>query len=220
MACERCLLLGVTTGFTLVKVAQSTGLGLQCGLPEEPAYMTRHATFVAAGLFIVCALFSSPTAAQTSEEKRIETRDRLEAFLITEGPKYGIPFRRPTSQEFSFVGAARNFANADYFEVVIGVTDNDVINITAYPHYNGKYVNIDNARNGPGLMRQLLNLNFHNFLDWGADDSGDIYAGHSFTLESGFPSESISVVLDSIGLLDQFIGKIRLNIDGTAASAP
>ena len=36
------------------------------------------------------------------------------------------------------------------------------------------------------------------FLYWGADDTRDVFAGYTFTLESGFPSEAIIVVLRSL----------------------
>jgi hypothetical protein len=180
--------------------------------------MTRHATIVAAGVVAVCSLLAAPASAQSPEAKRIATRERLGTLLTTEGPKYNITFRRSQTAEFNFVGNTPKYANTDYFEVVLTVTDNDVIKLSAYPHYKGAYINVDKVKNSPGLARQLLNLNFHNFLHWGVDDTYDIYGGYTITLESGFPTESIGVVLDSIKLLDQYVGRMRPNIDGTAAA--
>jgi hypothetical protein len=62
-------------------------------------------------------------------------------------------------------------------------------------------------------MRKLLNLNDHNFLYWGADDTGDVFAGYTFTLESGFPDKSLEIVLYSIAPLDQYVGQLRPFID-------
>src|SRR6266700_3545552 len=76
---------------------------------------------------------------------------------------------------------------------------------------------VNKARNSSALMRQLLRFSDSNFLYWGADETGDIFAGYTFTLESGFPDEAIKVVLYSIKPLDQFVGQMRPMIDGTAA---
>jgi hypothetical protein len=66
-------------------------------------------------------------------------------------------------------------------------------------------------------MKQLLRLSDKNFLYWGADESGDIFTGYTFTLESGFPDEAIRVVLRSIANTDKFIGEMRQAIDGGSA---
>ena len=68
-----------------------------------------------------------------------------------------------------------------------------------------------------GLMKQLLILSNHNFLFWGMDDSGDVFAGYTFTLESGFPDKAIEIVLYSIAPLDAYVGKMRPNVDGSVA---
>ena len=68
-------------------------------------------------------------------------------------------------------------------------------------------------------MRKLLNLSDHNFLFWGADDTGDVFAGYTFTLESGFPDKAIEVVLYSIAPLDGYVGEMRPFIDGSPAPA-
>lgn len=170
----------------------------------------------------VLALLSCVCAAQTPAEKeaaRVATREKLRALLAASGPKKGIeiPFRQSDKQPFNFVGVKRGgFTNAEGFEVVIGVSNDDTIGFRIYPYYKGGYVNVDKARNGVGLMRKLLNINDHNFLFWGADDTGDVFAGYTFTLESGFPDRAIEVVLYSIGPLDQYVGQMRPFIDGTS----
>ena len=88
------------------------------------------------------------------------------------------------------------------------------------PHlsaYKGGYINIDKARNSTQLLRKLLQLNESTFLFWGADDTGDVFTGYTFTLESGFPDEAIKIVLSSIRNSDQFVGELRPSIDGTNA---
>ena len=161
--------------------------------------------------------------AQTAQEKeatRIATREKLKQLLEVAGQEKGIniPFRLSEKQPFNFIGVKRDgLTNADFYEVVIVVTKDETINFAVYPHYKEGYINVDKAKNGVGLMRQLLNFNSHNFLYWGADDSGDIFAGYTFTLESGFPDEAIRVVLRSIAPLDQFVGQMRPFVDGTSA---
>jgi hypothetical protein len=66
-------------------------------------------------------------------------------------------------------------------------------------------------------MRKLLILSHKNFLFWGSDDGGDIFAGYTFTMESGFPDKAIEIVLYSIAPLDQYVGEMRPFIDGTSA---
>jgi hypothetical protein len=64
-------------------------------------------------------------------------------------------------------------------------------------------------------MTKLLVYNSENFLYWGADDAGDVFAAYTFTLESGFPSEGIVVVLRSLRIQDKFVGELRPLIEGT-----
>jgi hypothetical protein len=180
--------------------------------------MTRCVTFVAGVVLVTCAISNTPAAAQRSRDDRLATREKLKQLLAVEGPKLGITFKQSEKQEFNISGYSPKYANVDYFEAVLTVSADDVIKLRAYPHYKGDYVNVDKARNSVALMRQLLNLNFHNFMNFGTDDSGDIYVGFTFTLESGFPSESITMSLRAIPLVDPFIGRMRPNIDNTSAA--
>jgi hypothetical protein len=66
-------------------------------------------------------------------------------------------------------------------------------------------------------MRKLLQLSDEAFLFWGMDASSDVFAGYTFTLESGFPEEAVTVVLRSIRNSDKFVGDMRPSIDGTSA---
>ena len=181
--------------------------------------MKRYFPVVIAMLFVFCGAVTA--YAQTAEQKnaaRIETREKLRALLAASGPKKGIEvaFRQSDKQPFNFVAVKRGgLTNAEGFEIVVGVSNDDTIGFRIYPYYKGTYINIDKARNSAGLMRKLLNLSDHNFLFWGADDTGDVFAGYTFTLESGFPDKSIEIVLYSIAPLDQYVGEMRPMIDGT-----
>ena len=168
---------------------------------------------------IAILIFASLAGAQNQQEKdaaRIANRERLRQLLIASGPKRGIEvaFRQSDKQPFNFVGVKRGgFTNAEGFEIVIGVSNDNTIGFRIYPYYKGGYINIGKARDGAGLMGKLLNLNDHNFLFWGDDDTGDVFAGYTFTLESGFPDKSIEIVLYSIAPLDQYVGQMRPFID-------
>jgi len=107
--------------------------------------------------------------------------------------------------------------NSDSLEIVISVTPKETIAFRIYPHYKGNYINIDKVRNSPELMRRVLKFSDRTFLFWGADDTGDIFTGYTFTLESGFPDEAIKIVLASIVNSDKFIGELKPAIDGSAA---
>ena len=97
---------------------------------------------------------------------------------------------------------------------MVGVTNDATIGFRIYPHYRGAYVNLNRVANLQGLARQLLRLSDTNFPFWGMEEGGDIFAGYTFTLESGFPEQAIRVVLYSIKPLDQYLGQMKVNVDG------
>ena len=100
-----------------------------------------------------------------------------------------------------------------------GVTAVETIGFRVYPHYKGAYINIDKARDGQGLMRQLLSLSGTNFLFWAVDDTNDVFSGYTITLESGFPKEAVLVVLNSINNTDGFVAKLRPFLDNELPAA-
>jgi hypothetical protein len=159
----------------------------------------------------------TPTTPQQTNT-RDANRERLRAVLETVGPKINVSFRQSDKQPYNFVGVMKTgLANADALEIVISVSAEDTIHFRICPHYAAAYLNIDKVRSSDGLMRQMVLFSDKNFLFWGADGSGDIFAGYNFTLESGFPDASIRVVLNSIAKLDTYVGQMRPSIDGTTA---
>ncbi len=170
--------------------------------------------------FLLLVLMTTIVAAgQTpAEAARIKTREQLGQVLDKVGPHLKISFRQSQKEPFNFVGVLREgLTNAESFEVVIGVTTDQTIGFRIFPHYNSAYINVDKVKNSLGLMRQLLRLSDTNFLYWGADQGGDIFAGYTFTLESGFPEAAITIVLRSIPKLDEFVGRMKPNVDGGPA---
>jgi hypothetical protein len=158
---------------------------------------------------------------QQKEASRAATREKLRTLLATSGPKKGIEinFKQSDKNPWNFVGIKRGgLTNAEGFEVVVGISTDETIGFRIYPYYKGTYVNVGKANNGAGLMRKLLNMSDHNFLFWGADDTDDVFAGYTFTLESGFPDKALEIVLYSITPLDQYVGEMRPFIDGPAST--
>ena len=154
-----------------------------------------------------------PTAAQANS--RDATREKLRTVLAETGPKINVTFSQVDSQPYNFVGVMKEgLANADSFEIVILVGNQQTIHFRIFPKYRGVYVNVNKANDGAGLLRQMVRLSDKNFLYWGADESFDVFAGYNFTLESGFPKESVNVVLNSIKNLDEFVGQMKSSIDG------
>ncbi|HEV2827702.1 MAG TPA: hypothetical protein VGW76_08850 [Pyrinomonadaceae bacterium] len=177
----------------------------------------RRIAISASFLFV---LICAPTvySQQGDAGARERTRARLAQLLEKAGPEVKIDFRQSQKQPFNYVGSlTTGLANADSFEVVVSVTAKDTIGFRVYPHYNRGYVNVDRAKDRAALMRLLLRLSDRAFLFWGADETGDIFTGYTFTLESGFPDEAIKIVLRSIVNSDKFIGEMRPFIDGTTA---
>jgi hypothetical protein len=161
---------------------------------------------------------SAARGQQNSEVSRNRTRELLRALLDKAGPEIKVSFRQSDKQPFNFVGVMKDgLVNSDSIEIVISVSSNETVHFRIFPHYTGAYVNLDKVKNSPGLMRQLLNLSNRTFLYWGADESGDIFTGYTFTLESGFPEEAIKIVLRSIVNMDKYVGEMRPMIDGTNA---
>ena len=171
-----------------------------------------------AGLLICLAILASASTAfaQDADAARDKTRERLNALLTRVGPDMGVAFKASSKSQFVFTGVLRDgLKNADSFEIVISVTTKETIGFRIFPHYKGGYINIDKARNTQQLLRKIAQLNDSTFLFWGADDSGDVFTGYTFTLESGFPDKAIEIVLSSIKNSDQFVGEMRPAIDGT-----
>lgn len=167
----------------------------------------------------------APTRPQTplsatpqQQTDRDATREKMRALLEAAAPKINISFRLSDKQPYNFVGVMKTgLKNADALEIVISVSAQDTIHFRIFPHYKGSYVNLDKVSSTAGLMRQMVRFSDANFLFWGADNSGDIFAGYNFTLESGFPEAAINIVLRSIANVDQFVGQMRPSIDGSAA---
>ena len=165
------------------------------------------------GLLFGLLILTTTAAAQA--DTRDATREKLRAALAATGPKVNIEFRQSDKNPYNFIGVLNTgLTNADSFEVVVGVTNDATIGFRIYPHYRGAYINFNRAANVQGLARQLLRLSDTNFLFWGMDETGDVFAGYTFTLESGFPEQSIRVVLYSIKPLDQYVGEIKINVGG------
>ena len=172
-------------------------------------------------LFVLATISVSPVYGQQDDEAvRNRTRERLAQLLEKSGPGINVTFSQSQKQAYNYVGMLRTgLVNADSFEIVISVTAKETIGFRIYPHYNNGYLNVDKAKDRAGLMRLLLRLSDRAFLFWGADESGDIFTGYTFTLESGFPDEAINIVLKSIVNSDKFIGELRPFIDGSSAGA-
>lgn len=157
----------------------------------------------------------STTVSTAQADSRDATREKLRALLIETGPKINVTFRQSDKQPYNFVGLMnQGLTSADSFEIVILVGDQQTLHFRIFPKYKGVYVNVNKASDSAGLLRQMVRLSDKNFLYWGADESFDVFAGYNFTLESGFPKESINVVLYSISKLDQFVGQMKTSIDG------
>jgi hypothetical protein len=177
--------------------------------------------FIAIACLVLFAVCVPMVQGQEGDEaaNRERTRSQLAKLLEAAGPEIKVDFRQSEKQPFNYVGSLRaGLANAESFEIVISVTSKDTIGFRIYPHYNKGYINVDRVKDRLAFMRLLLRLSDRAFLFWGADESGDVFTGYTFTLESGFPDEAIKIVLRSIVNSDKFIGELRPFIDGSAAA--
>ena len=165
-------------------------------------------------LFAALFLIGAPASAQSDRDA---TRDKVRQVLTTAGQRsdVNVTFRQSAKNPYNFVGSMTGLKNVDNLEIVVSVTKSDTIGFRIYPHYKGGYINLGKARDANGLMRKLLYYSDQNFLFWGADDTADVFCGYTVTLESGFPSDAIVVILRSIKNTDKFVGEMRPYIDGT-----
>jgi hypothetical protein len=173
---------------------------------------------IAIPLIAVLLLGSPPANAQSDRDA---TREKLRQTLTTTGQRddVNVVFRQSTKNPYNFVGQmTAGMKNSDYLEIVVSVTKSDTIGFRIYPHYKKGYINLGKAKDTNGLMRRLLYYSDQNFLFWGADDTADVFCGYTVTLESGFPSDAIVIVLRSIRNTDKFVGEMRPYIDGSTAS--
>jgi hypothetical protein len=165
---------------------------------------------------------SSSTTAQAnaSSPERDAMREKLRAALASVGARSDVQvsFKQSTKNPYNFIGTMSGLSNSDYLEIVISVTKSNTIGFRIYPHYKGAYINLARAKDGPALMHKLLYYSDQNFLFWGADDGGDVFAGYTMTLESGFPQENIAIVVRSLRNQDKYVGEMRPLIDGSSAS--
>jgi hypothetical protein len=168
---------------------------------------------------LLAALFLTgiPASAQSDRDA---AREKVRQVLTSAGarPDVNVTFRQSTKNPYNFVGTMTGLKNVDNLEIVVSVTKSDTIGFRIYPHYKGGYINLGKARDANGLMRKLLYYSDQNFLFWGADDTADVFSGYTVTLESGFPTDAIVVILRSIKNTDKFVGEMRPFIDGTPAS--
>jgi hypothetical protein len=188
--------------------------------------MSRPALFAAflwyASLSGGLAFHSVPAQAQNeSSPERDATREQLRQVLATAGARSDVKvaFRQSTKNPYNFVGSMTGLTNSDSLEIIISVTKRATLGFRVYPHYHGGYINLGRAKDRDGLMRKLLYYSDQNFLFWGADDTADVFSGYTVTLESGFPSDAIVIVLRSMRNTDKFVGEMRPVIDGSVAPA-
>jgi hypothetical protein len=171
--------------------------------------------------FLVLVLLAvTPGFAQNLSPTRDQTREMVRASLIKYGAldEVNTTFRQSDKEPYNFIGIMRTgLKNVESLEIVISVSNQSTIHFRIYPHYNGGYLNLDKVKNSNGFMRKLLAYNDKNFLFWGSDDTNDVFAGYTITLESGYPEEVMRVVMRSIHNTDQFVGEMRPFIDGSAA---
>jgi hypothetical protein len=166
-------------------------------------------------LFTLITTCMSPAYGQQDDETvRNRTREQLAQLLEKAGPTINVAFNQSQKQPYNYVGTLRTgLVNAESFEIVISVSAKQTIGFRVYPHYKSAYINVDKINDRAALMRLLLRLSDRAFLFWGADETGDIFTGYTFTLESGFPEEAIRIVLRSIVNSDKFVGEMRPILD-------
>lgn len=169
---------------------------------------------IIAGAVVLLAFTYSATAEKNNRDAMLA---KLGETLASAGKNSDVrtTFRRSDTAKYTYIASMDGFANSDSLEIVISVSEDDTIHFRVFPHYDGGYINLDSVKDSDGLMRAMLLFTDRNFLYWGVDESSDVFAGYTITLESGYPDEAIETVLRSIRNTDQFVGRLRPYIDGS-----
>jgi hypothetical protein len=186
--------------------------------------MKRAVLLVALAVWLTGAGVMAPGAAARAADadanqdaQRDATREKLRATLERVGPKIGVAFRQSAKNPYNFIGSmTQGLKNSDSLEIVISVTKVQTVGFRVYPHYAGGYINYGRVKDSAEFARRLLRLSDENFLFWGIDDTVDTFSGYTITLESGYPDESVAIVLSSIANTDKFVGELRPSIDGSS----
>ena len=165
---------------------------------------------IAIALFGAAVLAAPVSAQKIDTATRNSNRAQLGAILADAGPNAGMEFKQSSENPYNYSAfLTTGLSTAESVEVVVGATDSDTIFVRAFPKYKGNYVNVAKVKDPALLARRLLALSPRTFMFWATDESGDIYYGFTFTLESGFPREAIRIVIRSIANHDQYLTEIK-----------
>lgn len=150
-----------------------------------------------------------PLAAQSAaDSSQAATLEKMKAVIATYEPAREIRWYR-ASDQFDLDGFYdKGLRWSSRLEIYITVTRQATIWVRVYPQYYGRHINLQRVHDPNGLMQQMLRSSYHNFYFWGLDDNLDAFAGYQFTLESGFPEESVKEVIKSIPLIDGSVGDL------------
>jgi hypothetical protein len=153
---------------------------------------------------------SESLAAQADTDTvRVATRQKLEALLDAYPLAREMQFQRSAKEPFNIAGSySKGLRYVSTFEIVWHVTTKQTIGLRIYPHWNGAYINLSKFQPRGRFMESLLRDADTDFFHWAVDPSLDVFAGFTFTLESGFPDAAIREVISSIPLLDGAVGKL------------
>lgn len=140
---------------------------------------------------------------------RNSTRRALEALLTTYGPARDMRFRRSSSEPYDLVGFwDKPMQSVSRLDIRVSVTRERTIGFRVYPRWHGARINLRRIRARGEFMRTLLRDADQSFFHWALDPDLNLFAGFTFTLESGFPADAIHVVVRSIPLLDRPLGEL------------
>jgi hypothetical protein len=148
-------------------------------------------------------------AQNDTDAVRDTTRQRLETLLASYGPARGMHFQRSGSEPFDIVGSYdTHLFYASRLEIIVTVTTKQTIGFRVYPYWRGAHINLNRVRRRSVLMQKLLRDADQSFFHWAVNPDRDVFAGFTFTLESGFPEDAIDMVIRSIPLLDRSVGEL------------
>jgi hypothetical protein len=186
-----------------------------CSFPVGEATGVR--AILPAGLWLVLCVSGAGAVAAQIDTVALQTtaRDQLEALLYTYPPARTMHFHRKPGDRFAIEGYFRtDLTYAADFKIFVVVTPKRTITFRVFPAYRQySYLNLAHVRDPDGVMQKLLQFCSHSFFFWGVNGPLDVFAGYTFTLESGFPEEAIKVVIRSIPLIDARIGELADYID-------
>jgi len=129
------------------------------------------------------------------------TKQTLRGYLEKMGLRY-VP--HPKNADALVVPRSEN-KHAERLDLYVEIQKEQLLVLTVYPKFRGRYFNLERASDRQKLLARLLETNHRSFATFFVDGQGDIGARFTFTTENGVGYDSFRVaVTELLRIVDQY----------------